>query len=108
MLACLEGVLRVVQAVHSDVVLQRGGGDGPEDGQLQPLGGGLADGLAHQAVGAQGLGEDVAGLLVHLDVAGSGEVLLPHHHHLLKGGDMASRLKGWINGSLRTVKEINL
>lgn len=79
----LQRVLRVVQAVDSDVVLHGGAGDGPEDGQLQALDGGGAQRLAHQAVRAQRLCEDVAGLFVHLDVARRGEILLPDHHHVL-------------------------
>lgn len=80
----LECVLRVVQAVHSDVILHGRAGDGAEDGELEALGGGGAQGLAHQAVRAQRLGQDVAGLVVHLNVARRGEVLLAHHNHVLR------------------------
>lgn len=80
----LECVLRVVQAVHSDVILHGRAGDGAEDGELEALGGGGAQRLAHQAVRAQRLRQNVAGLVVHLNVARRGEVLLAHHHHVLR------------------------
>lgn len=37
-----KGVLRVVQAIHTDVVLEGGAGDRAKHGQLQSLGGGCA------------------------------------------------------------------
>lgn len=83
--AYLECVLRVVQAVDSDVILHGRAGDGTEDGQFEALDGGGAEGLAHETVRTQGLRQDVAGLLVHLDVAWRGEVFLPYHHHILQG-----------------------
>lgn len=80
----LECVLRVVQAVDSDVILHGGAGDGTEDGQFEAFDGGGAERLAHEAVRAQSLRQYVAGLLIHLDVARCGEVLLPYHHHILQ------------------------
>lgn len=85
--AHLERVLRVVQAVDSDVVLHGGAGDGPENGQLEALDGGGTQRLAHEAVRAQRLCQDVAGLLVHLDIARRGEILLSDHHHILDRKD---------------------
>ncbi len=82
-LLTLSASLRVVQTVDSDVVLQDGAADRAEDGQLQSLSGGGADRLTHQTVRAQRLRQDVTRFLIHLDIAGSGEVLLTHHHHVL-------------------------
>lgn len=80
----LESVLGVVQAVDPDVVLHGGAGDRPENSQLEALDGGGAQRLAHQAVGAQRLRQDVARLVIHLDVTRRGKVLLADHHHILE------------------------
>lgn len=80
----LQGILSVIQTVDSEAVLQRGAAEWPEDGQLQALGGCFGDGLPNQGVGAQFLGEEVAGLCVQLNVAGGGEVFLSDHHHILR------------------------
>lgn len=82
----LERVLRVVQAVDPDVILHGGAGDGAENGEFEALGGCGAQGLAHEAVCAQRLRQDVAGLVIHLDVARRGEILLSYHHHILQCG----------------------
>lgn len=82
--AYLQGILGVVQTVDSDAVLQGGAAEGPEDGQLQALCGRFGGGLADQGVGAEVLGEQVARLCVQLNVAGGGEVLFSHHHHILR------------------------
>lgn len=82
----LERVLCVVQAVDSDVILHGGAGDRAEDGQLEALGGGSAESLAHEAVGAQRLCQDVAGLVIHLDVARRGEILFAYHDYILQYG----------------------
>ena len=68
----LECVGRVVDAVDPQRVVQgEAGGAGAEQGQLQPLAGGLGRaGLANQAVGSQLLHEHVAALLLQLQVAG--------------------------------------
>lgn len=80
----LQGILSVIQAVHSEAVLQRGAAEWPEDGQLQALCGCFGGGLPDQGVGAEVLREEVAGLHVQLDVARGGEVLLANHHHVLR------------------------
>ena len=80
----LQGILSVIQAVHSEAVLQRGAAEWPEDGQLQALCGCCGGGLPDQGVGAEVLGEEVAGLRVQLNVARGGEVLLANHHHVLR------------------------
>lgn len=82
--AYLQGVLSVIQTVHSEAVLQRGAAEGPEEGQLQALGGCLGGGLPDQGVGAEVLAEEVTGLRVQLNVARGGEVFLAHHHHVLR------------------------
>lgn len=82
----LECVLRVVQAVDPDVILHGRAGDGAKNGELEALGGRSAQGLAHQAVCTQRLCQDVAGLVIHLNIARRGEVLLPDHHHVLQRG----------------------
>lgn len=82
----LESILRVVQAVDPDVVLHGGAGDRAENGQFEALDGGGAQRLAHEAVRAQRLRQDVAGLVVHLNVTRRGEVFLPYHHHILRRG----------------------
>lgn len=82
----LESILRVVQAVDPDVVLHGGAGDRAENGQFEALDGGSAQRLAHEAVRAQRLRQDVAGLVVHLNVTRRGEVFLPNHHHILRHG----------------------
>lgn len=51
----LECILCVVQTVDPDVIVQSCAGDGSKHSQFEPLGGCLADWLAHQAVSPQGL-----------------------------------------------------
>lgn len=68
------------------MILHGGAGDGAEDGKFEALGGGGTKRLAHEAVGAQRLCQDVTGLVVHLDVARRGEVFFPYHHHILRSG----------------------
>lgn len=82
----LECVLRVVQAVDPDVILHGRAGDRAKNGQFEALSGRSAQRLAHQTVCTQRLCQDVAGLVVHLNIARRGEVLLTDHHHVLQRG----------------------
>lgn len=82
----LERVLRVVQAVDSDVILHGGAGDRAKNGEFEALGRRGAERLAHEAVGAQRLCQDVAGLVIHLDVTRRGEVFFSYHHDILQRG----------------------
>lgn len=79
----LESILRVVQAVDSDVILHGGTGHRTKDGEFEPLDSGCAERLPHQAVRTQGLCQDVARLVIHLDIARRGEILLSYNHHIL-------------------------
>lgn len=80
----LQGILGVIQTVDSKAVLQRRAAEGPEDGQLQALGGRFGGGPPDQGVGTEVLCEEVAGLCVQLNVAGGSEVLLAYDHHVLQ------------------------
>lgn len=80
----LKGILRVVEAVDADAVLQRRAGQRSKDGQFETFGCCFGDGLSHQGICAEGFCQDMAGLRVQLDVAWSGEVFLPDHHHVLR------------------------
>lgn len=66
------------------MILHGGAGDWAEDGEFEALGGGGAERLAHEAVGAQRLCQDVASLVVHLDVARRGKVFFAYHHYVLQ------------------------
>lgn len=58
---------------------------GGEQCQLQALAGGpRRAGLAHEAVRAQLLHEDMAALLLQLQVARRRQSLLPHRQHILR------------------------
>lgn len=91
----LQGILRIVQTVDSNTVLQRGAAKWPEDSQLQALRSSFGGGLPDQGIGAKVLREEVASLCIQLNVAGGGEVLLPNHHHILK-----ERMKGAVTEPL--------
>lgn len=80
----LKGILRVIEAVDADVVLQRWARQWSEDGQFETFGCCFGDGLSHQGVRAEGLCQDVAGLGVQLDVAWGSEVFFPDYHHILR------------------------
>lgn len=64
----LEDILRVAEAVDTDVVLERGAGGRREQDQLEALGGRHAEGLPDQGEASQLLGEDVASLRFQLAV----------------------------------------
>lgn len=69
----LEGVGGVVHAVHPQAVAM--GAGAAEGCQLQPLDGGLGQGLAHQGVRARLLQQQVAARRVQQAVTGSGLLL---------------------------------
>lgn len=83
-LVYLEDVLRVVHAVHPDVVLQRGAVRVWEEHQPQALGGTHVQGLPHQGEGAQLLREHPACLGLQLAVIGLWHKLLPHEQDVLE------------------------
>lgn len=72
-----EDVLRVVHAVDADAVLERGAVGRRKEHQLQALGGGHAERLAHQCHAAQLLREHAARLGLQLAVVGLGRQLVP-------------------------------
>lgn len=80
----LKSILRVIEAVDPDAVLQRRAGQRSKDGQFETFGCCLGDRLSHQGIGAEGFCQDVAGLWVQLDIAWGGEVFLSDHHHILR------------------------
>lgn len=86
----LECIAGVVQAVHSDVVLQRGAGHGGKQKQLEAFGSGHAEGLSHQGEATQLLGEDVAGASLQLAVVEVGRRLLAQVQYVLWAGPDAS------------------
>lgn len=98
----LEGVLCVIQTVNSNAVLQGRTAEGAKDGQFQALGCCFGGGLPNQGIGAEVLCEDVASLCVQLNVAGSCEVFLSHHHHILgmrgKGTWLSSHVPETMDG----------
>lgn len=56
----LEGVGGVIHTVHPQAIAQRTGVHAAKHGQLQPLDGGLREGLAHEGVGAWLVQQQVA------------------------------------------------
>lgn len=80
----LKGILRVIEAVDPDAVLQRRAGQWSKDGQFETFGCCFGDWLSHQGICAEGFCQDMAGLWVQLDIARSGEVFLPNHNHILR------------------------
>lgn len=56
----LEGVGGVIHTVDPQAIAQEAGVHAAEHGQLQPLDGGLREGLAHKGVGARLLQQQVA------------------------------------------------
>ena len=80
----LKCILRVIEAVDPDAVLQRRAGQRSKDGQFETLGCCFGDWLPHQGICAEGFCQDMAGLWVQLDIARCGEVFLSDHHHILR------------------------
>lgn len=83
LLPYLKCILSVIQAINPYVIIQSCAWDGPKNSQLEPLGGGFANRLTHQAVSPQCLCQNMTCLRVHLHIAGGGEVLLSHYNHIL-------------------------
>lgn len=73
----------VVQAVHADGVVQGGAGRRGEEEQLEALGSGHAQGLAHQRKAAQLLREHIARARIQLAVVEVGGRLLAQMQHVL-------------------------
>lgn len=86
----LECIAGVVQAVHSDVVLQGGAGHRGKEKQLEAFGSSHAEGLSHQGKAAQLLGEDVAGASLQLAVVEVRRCLLAQVQYVLWAGPDAS------------------
>lgn len=80
----LKGILRVIEAVDPDAVLQWRAGQWSKDGQFETFSCCFGDWLSHQGIRAEGLCQDMAGLWVQLDIAWSRKVFLPDHHHILR------------------------
>lgn len=90
----LEDVLRVVHAVHPDVVLQRGTVRIREEYQPEALGCAHVQGLSHQGEHAQLFREQPARLGLELAVIRLRHQLLPHQQDVLE----EKKHKVWMEG----------
>lgn len=87
----LKRVLRVIQAVDSDVILHSWASDGAKNGEFEALGGCSTQRLAHEAVCTQCLCQDVTGLVIHLNIARRGKIFFSDHHHILQCGQVEKK-----------------
>lgn len=86
----LKSIMGVVQAVHSDVVLEGCAGHRSKQKEPEALGGSHAKGLSHQGKAAKLLGEDIAGPSLQLAVVEVGGRLLTKVQHVLWAGPHGS------------------
>lgn len=64
----LECIVGVMQAVHTDAVLEGRAGHGSKQQEFEALGGSHTEGLSHQGKAAELLSEDIAGTRLQLAV----------------------------------------